>query len=56
MKAQVKLRFVAANGQLMLTVRNLSVTLKKTGGVTMKTLENILSVAEKGSDKIGKVS
>ena len=55
-KAQVKLRFFAANGQLMLTVRNLSVTLKKTGGVTMKTLENILSVAEKGSDKIGKVS
>lgn len=55
-KAQVKLRFYAANGQLMLAVRNLSVTVKKTGGVTMKTLENILSVVEKGSEKIGKVS
>ncbi|KAL1742353.1 P-loop containing nucleoside triphosphate hydrolase protein [Schizophyllum fasciatum] len=45
-KAQVKLRFHAANGQLMLAVRNLSVTLKKPAGMTMKTLESILAVAD----------
>lgn len=45
-KAQVKLRFVAANGQRMLAVRNLSVTMKKTAGLTMKTLESILSLAD----------
>ncbi|KAJ7600713.1 putative DNA repair protein RAD50 [Mycena floridula] len=45
-KAQVKLRFIAANGTKMLAVRNLSVTAKKTAGLTMKTLESILSVAE----------
>lgn len=45
-KAQVKLRFVAANGQRMLAVRNLSVTVKKTAGLTMKTLESILSLAD----------
>ncbi|PAV16910.1 dna repair rad50 [Pyrrhoderma noxium] len=43
-KAQVKLRFIAANGQRMLAVRNLSVTLKKTSGMTMKTLESILAL------------
>ena len=45
-KAQVKLRFVAANAQRMLVVRNLSVTMKKTAGLTMKTLESILSLAD----------
>ncbi|KAI5117920.1 hypothetical protein M0805_001999 [Coniferiporia weirii] len=45
-KAQVKLRFIAANGQRMLAVRNLSVTVKKTAGLTMKTLESILSLAD----------
>lgn len=45
-KAQVKLRFNAANGQKMLAVRNLSVTMKKTSGMTMKTLESILAVAD----------
>ncbi|KAH8114569.1 AAA domain-containing protein [Phellopilus nigrolimitatus] len=45
-KAQVKLRFTAANGQRMLAVRNLSVTVKKTAGLTMKTLESILSLAD----------
>ncbi|OCB89866.1 hypothetical protein A7U60_g2895 [Sanghuangporus baumii] len=45
-KAQVKLRFMAANGQRMLAVRNLSVTMKKTAGLTMKTLESILSLAD----------
>lgn len=53
-KAQVKLRFHAANSQRMLAVRNLSVTVKKGGGLTMKTLESILSLAD-GSDKGGKV-
>ncbi|KAG6854661.1 hypothetical protein C0991_003309 [Blastosporella zonata] len=43
-KAQVRLRFYAANGTRMLATRNLSVTVKKTSGFTMKTLENILAV------------
>ncbi|KAG6830973.1 hypothetical protein H0H87_006624 [Tephrocybe sp. NHM501043] len=43
-RAQVKLRFYAANGTRMLATRNLSVTVKKTTGFTMKTLENILAV------------
>ena len=51
-KAQVKLRFHAANGTRMLAVRNLSVT-KKKNGVTMKTLEGILSTAD--AEKTGKV-
>jgi len=45
-KAQVKLRFNAANGTRMLAVRNLQVSRKKAGGLTMKTLENILSLAD----------
>ncbi|KAF8631077.1 hypothetical protein AX15_002678 [Amanita polypyramis BW_CC] len=44
-KAQVKLRFFAANGTRMLVVRNLSVTVKK-AGLTMKTLESILGLAD----------
>lgn len=54
-KAQVKLRFVAANGQRMLAVRNLSVSVKKTGALTMKTLESILSLADGDQDRGGKV-
>lgn len=54
-KAQVKLRFHAANGTRMLVVRNLSVTVKKTG-LTMKTLENILALADSNTEKGGKVS
>jgi DNA repair protein RAD50 len=54
-KAQVKLRFVAANGTRMLAVRNLSVTQKKTGALTMKTLENILGLADSNMEKGGKV-
>ncbi len=54
-KAQVKLRFYAANGTRMLVVRNLSVTVKKTAGLTMKTLESILGLAD-GEEKNGKVS
>jgi DNA repair protein RAD50 len=53
-KAQVKLRFHAANGTRMLVVRNLSVTVKKTG-LTMKTLENILALADSNIEKGGKV-
>ncbi|KAF8349440.1 hypothetical protein F5887DRAFT_914397 [Amanita rubescens] len=52
-KAQVKLRFYAANGTRMLVVRNLSVTVKKTAGLTMKTLESILGLAD-GEEKNGK--
>ncbi|RDX42487.1 hypothetical protein OH76DRAFT_1362729 [Lentinus brumalis] len=58
-KAQVKLRFYAANGQRMLAVRNLSVTMKKNGALTMKTLESILGLAEnmeKGNGKRGVIS
>ncbi|KAK7469247.1 DNA repair protein rad50 [Stygiomarasmius scandens] len=53
-KAQVKLRFNAANGTRMLAVRNLSVTAKKTTGLTMKTLESILALADGNADKGGK--
>ena len=53
-KAQVKLRFYAANGRRMLATRNLSVTMKKTGGMTMKTLESILA-NEEGDNPSGKV-
>ncbi|CAL1713176.1 unnamed protein product [Somion occarium] len=53
-KAQVKLRFLAANGQRMLVVRNLSVSLKKSGGLTMKTLESILALADGNAEKGGK--
>lgn len=54
-KAQVKLRFHAANGQRMLAVRNLSVSLKKTGALQMKTLESILGIADEATEKMGKV-
>ena len=54
-KAQVKLRFRAANDQRMLVVRNLSVSVKKAGGLTMKTLESILALAEGDAEKGGKV-
>jgi DNA repair protein RAD50 len=52
----VKLRFRAANAARMTAVRNLSVTVKKAGGLTMKTLESILALdpADKGDS--GKVS
>ncbi|KZT23428.1 P-loop containing nucleoside triphosphate hydrolase protein [Neolentinus lepideus HHB14362 ss-1] len=53
-KAQVKLRFNAANGARMLAVRNLSVTMKKNNTMTMKTLESILALADSGAEKGGK--
>jgi len=54
-KAQVKLRFFAADGRRMLATRNLSVTAKKTAGMTMKTLESILALENGNADKSGKV-
>jgi DNA repair protein RAD50 len=54
-KAQVKLRFHAANGTKMLAIRNLSVTVKKTSGLTMKTLESVLALADSDVEKSGKV-
>ena len=54
-KAQVKLRFFAANGQKMLAVRNLSVTMKKNGALAMKTLESILGLADNIEKGLGKV-
>lgn len=53
-KAQVKLRFRAANGRRMLAIRNLSVTMKKTAGMTMKTLESILAIDDEDGDNSGR--
>ncbi|KAH9854720.1 hypothetical protein C2E23DRAFT_726150 [Lenzites betulinus] len=53
-KAQVKLRFYAANGSRMLAVRNLSVSVKKNGALTMKTLESILALADGNAEQGGK--
>ncbi|EPT05284.1 hypothetical protein FOMPIDRAFT_148443 [Fomitopsis schrenkii] len=55
-KAQVKLRFWSANRTRMLAVRNLSVTMKKTGALTMKTLESILAVADEKKGSRGAIS
>lgn len=52
-KAQVKLRFTAANGNVIEAVRNLSVTVKKNGAMTMKTLEGIMNT--RGIEGTGKV-
>ncbi|KAG8700814.1 DNA repair protein rad50, partial [Ceratobasidium sp. 395] len=56
-KAQVKLRFFAANGTRMLAVRNLSVTMTKTK-MSMKTLEGILATSDgaKDNNKRGVIS
>lgn len=54
-KAQVKLRFKAANGQTLMVTRNLSVTAKKGGGMIFKTLEGVLSFASDDDPK-GKVT
>ncbi|EPQ30278.1 uncharacterized protein PFL1_02394 [Pseudozyma flocculosa PF-1] len=45
-KAQVRLRFYNANRVRMNCVRNLQVSKKKTGGLTMKTLEGLLQIAD----------
>lgn len=54
-KAQVKLRFRAADGRRITATRNLSVTLKKTAGMTMKTLESLLAIDNENGDNSGKV-
>ncbi|CAO1622307.1 unnamed protein product [Sympodiomycopsis kandeliae] len=52
-KAQIRLRFFSTNKTRMNCVRNLQVTVKKAGGLTLKTLEGVLSVddAEKSKNK-----
>ena len=52
-KAQVRLRFMAANGTRMLAMRSLSVTVKKTAGLTMKTLEGVLAITDDKGGKVG---
>ncbi|KAF8759112.1 repair protein [Rhizoctonia solani] len=56
-KAQVKLRFFAANRTRMLAVRNLAVTVTK-AKMTMKTLEGILATSDgaKDNNKRGVIS
>jgi hypothetical protein len=53
-KAQVKLRFFAANRTRMLAIRSLSVTMTKTK-MAMKTLEGVLSTSDgvKDNNKVG---
>lgn len=53
-KAQVRLRFWNAKRERMTATRNLQVTTKKTGQLTMKTLEGILAKTDVG-DGNGKV-
>lgn len=54
-KAQVRLRFWNVKRERMVATRNLQVTVKKGGGLTMKTLEGILSKVD-GVDTGDKVS
>jgi hypothetical protein len=54
-KAQVRLRFWNVNRQRMTATRNLQVTVKKGGGLTMKTLEGILAKTDEGGASDGKV-
>jgi DNA repair protein RAD50 len=54
-KAQVRLRFWNVNRQRMTATRNISVTVKKTGGMTMKTLEGLLAKTDENGAQ-GKVT
>lgn len=54
-KAQVRLRFWNVNRQRMTATRNLQVTTKKTGALSMKTLEGILAKTDADGGE-GKVS
>ena len=54
-KAQVRLRFWNVNRQRMTATRNLQVTMKKGGGLTMKTLEGILAKTDPDGGGEGKV-
>lgn len=57
-KAQVRLRFFASDGTRMNVVRNLQVSVKKGGGLTLKTLEGLLQVddPEKAKNKVRRSS
>jgi DNA repair protein RAD50 len=54
-KAQVRLRFWNVNRQRMTATRNLQVTTKKTGALSMKTLEGLLAKTDADGGE-GKVS
>jgi hypothetical protein len=45
-KAQVRLRFWNVNKERMTATRNIQVTVKKGGGLTLKTLEGLLARAD----------
>lgn len=51
-KAQVRLRFWNVNRQRMTVTRSLQVTTKKTGGLTMKTLEGLLAKTDGNDGKV----
>lgn len=55
-KAQVRLRFRNTSGTRMSCVRNLQVTKKKGGGLTMKTLEGVLGVDDDAADPQARAS
>ena len=50
-KAQVRLRFFNTNKVRVSCVRNVQVTKKKTGGLTMKTLESVLNLDDPNKPK-----
>jgi DNA repair protein RAD50 len=54
-KAQVRLRFWNVKRERMVATRNLQVSVKKAGGLTMKTLEGILSKVDgvDAGEKVG---
>ncbi len=54
-KAQVRLRFLNVKREKMTATRNLQVTVKKGGGLTMKTLEGLLAKVDVGGDANDKV-
>jgi DNA repair protein RAD50 len=54
-KAQVRLRFFNVKRERMTATRNLQVTVKKGGGLTMKTLEGLLAKVDLNGDSSDKV-
>ena len=50
-KAQVKMRFTSTTKQTLTVTRNLQVSQKKGGGLTMKTLEGLLQVIDPNNGK-----
>lgn len=57
-KAQVRLRFFSTNKTRMNCVRNLQVSVKKAGSLTLKTLEGLLSIddTDKAKNKVSRVT